>query len=131
MSERTVKVCPQPAGRACSEASVQDDQFLSRQGDVLRALGHPARLRIIQHLRDGERCVCEFEPLLGLRQPNISQHLAILRAANLVSTRRDGLRVMYALADPTILQIVDAAAEIVRRQGAVLAAALSRTPSES
>ncbi len=92
----------------------------------MRALGHPVRLRIMQYLRDGEHCVCEFEPLLGLRQPNISQHLSILRAANLVSTRRDGLRVMYSVADPAILEVIDAVAEVVRRQGATIAAALSR-----
>ena len=114
----------------CSEASDLDDPFLNRQSELLRALGHPIRLRIMQHLCDGEHCVCEFEPLLGLRQPNISQHLSILRAANLVNTRRDGLRVMYSVADPGILEIIDAVAGVVQRQGATLAAALSRGNAE-
>ncbi len=115
-----MKECPRPGGDDRAEASAVEEQLVLRQGEVLRALGHPARLRIIQHLRDGEHCVCEFAPLLGLRQPNISQHLAILRAANLVNTRRDGLRIMYSLADPAILQIVDAAAEVIQRQAAAL-----------
>ncbi|MDI7274700.1 MAG: metalloregulator ArsR/SmtB family transcription factor [Anaerolineae bacterium] len=80
----------QPTDRFLEGRTPQDHPFLRWQGDVLRALGHPVRLRIIEHLRRGEHCVCDFEPLLGLRQPNISQHLAMLRAANLVHTRRVG-----------------------------------------
>ena len=101
-------------------AAAAEEQFLQLQADVLRAMSHPARLQILLLLQGGERCVCEFEPLLGLRQPNISQHLAALRAANLVNTRRDGLRVMYSIADPAILAVIDLVAGIVRRRGAEL-----------
>ena len=121
-----VKGLSRPTASDRVEVPAQEDPSLHRQAEVLRALSHPARLRIIQHLRDGEHCVCEFEALLGLRQPNISQHLSSLRAANLVTTRRGGLRVLYSLADPAILDIVDAVAEVVRRQGATLAAALAQ-----
>ena len=94
---------------------------LQRQARVLRALGHSARLEIVEMLRGGERCVCEIEPALGRAQPNVSQHLAILRAANLVAARRDGQRMMYRLADPSIPEVLDRVAGIVRQQRAGLA----------
>jgi DNA-binding transcriptional ArsR family regulator len=95
------------------------------QAEVLRALGHPVRLQVLWLLRDGEHCVCEFEPLLGLKQPNISQHLSILRGANLVATRRDGLRILYRLVDPDVGRVMDLVEDIVRRQGIERAAAVS------
>ncbi|MDI7276125.1 MAG: metalloregulator ArsR/SmtB family transcription factor [Anaerolineae bacterium] len=97
------------------------------QAEVLRALAQPTRIEILELLREGERCVCEFEPLLGLRQPNISQHLAILRGAGLTVARREGLRVMYRIADPAILEILQQVREIIRRQGMGIAEAVSRT----
>jgi ArsR family transcriptional regulator len=95
------------------------------QSELLRALAHPVRLAILELLRDGERCVCEIEPELGLRQPNISQHLATLRAARLVATRRDGARVMYRVVDPGVFQILDLLVGLLRRQGAEMRDALA------
>lgn len=91
------------------------------QSEVLRALGHPVRLAILKLLRDGERCICEMEPELGLRQPNVSQHLATLRAARLVATRREGARVMYRVVDPGIFEILDLLPGVLRRRGAEMA----------
>ena len=102
-------------------ASMGRSRLLELQAEVLRALGHPVRLKILELLRGTECCVCEIEPKLGLRQPNISQHLSVLRAANLVTTRRDGLRVMYRVTDPAIFEVIDLITGIIRHQGADLA----------
>lgn len=91
------------------------------QSELLRALGHPVRLAILDLLRDGDLCVCEIEPELGLRQPNISQHLATLRAARLVAARREGLRVMYRVVDPDVFQILDLLPGVLHRRGGVIA----------
>lgn len=72
-----------------------------------KALAHPTRLAILCLLGEGEVCVCELEPALGLRQANISQHLAILRRANLVTSRREGLRVLYRVSDPRVFKVLD------------------------
>jgi ArsR family transcriptional regulator len=79
---------------------------------------------ILEVLRRGERCVCDFGPILGLRQSNISQHLSLLRAANLVACRRDGKRVMYRIINPTVLEIIDLMGDVVRRQGEEIAEAV-------
>ena len=65
----------------------------------LRALANPARLGILLTLLAGERSVAALEAALGLRQPNLSQHLGELREAGLVVARREARAVIYALAD--------------------------------
>ena len=68
-----------------------------------KALGHPVRLQILEVLEaEGESCVCHLEARLGQRQANISQHLARLRDAGLVTDRRDGLNVYYSLTDDSV-----------------------------
>jgi ArsR family transcriptional regulator len=64
---------------------------------LFRALGDPARLRIVALLSHGELCVCHLEQALGLSQPAVSRHLAVLRAAGVVTVRRDGSWAHYSL----------------------------------
>jgi ArsR family transcriptional regulator len=79
---------------------------------LFKLLGHPARLAILELLRDGEHCVCHMEAHLGLRQAAISQQLALLREAGLVMDRRDGWNIYYRLADTTLFSLLDEAAEL-------------------
>jgi ArsR family transcriptional regulator, arsenate/arsenite/antimonite-responsive transcriptional repressor len=70
---------------------------------LFKALGDETRLRIVALLSHGELCVCHLEQALGLSQPNVSRHLAVLRGAGVVDDRRDGNWVYYRLveqADP-------------------------------
>lgn len=84
-----------------------------KTADFFKALMHPVRLQILGILRGGEECVCHMEATLGLRQAYISQHLAVLREAGLVSVRRDGWNVYYQAIMPRVFDIIDAAAGIV------------------
>ena len=71
--------------------------------DVLKTLGHPARLQILEVLAaEGEACVCHLEWRLGYRQAYLSQHLARLREAGLVNDHRDGLNIYYSLVTPDL-----------------------------
>src|ERR1043166_5204223 len=65
---------------------------------VFRAVADPTRLRILNLLRGGERCVCELVDALHVPQPKASRHLAYLRRAELVSVRKQGLWAYYKLA---------------------------------
>lgn len=76
--------------------------------EIAKALGHPARLQILDVLRVEEACVCHLEAVLGQRQAYISQQLARLRDAGLVRDRRDGLNVFYALADESTADLLHA-----------------------
>jgi DNA-binding transcriptional ArsR family regulator len=70
--------------------------------DVLKALGHPVRLRIVAMLRGGELCVCQMTAIVDLAASTVSAHLTDLKRAGLVAERKDGRWVLYRLAeDPT------------------------------
>lgn len=77
---------------------------------IMKALGHPARLQILEVLRrEGEACVCHLEELLNRPQAYISQHLARLREAGLVVDNRDGMNVYYKLTDDSLSALLDEA----------------------
>jgi len=80
---------------------------LDETAGFLKALGHPARLEIVDILRRGEACVCHLEAHLGYRQPYISQQIMVLRKAGLVAERRDGTYVFYRLADSRVVKLLD------------------------
>lgn len=73
---------------------------------LLRALANERRLMILCQLSSGERSVGELQPLIGLSQSALSQHLAVLRSDGLVATRRDGLSIHYRIADPAAAQVI-------------------------
>jgi DNA-binding transcriptional ArsR family regulator len=79
------------------------DEITILQADVLRTLANPRRLEILHVLADGPMEVGRLAGLIGATQPNVSQHLAILRSAGVVEARRDGREVRYHLADPDVI----------------------------
>jgi ArsR family transcriptional regulator len=96
---------------------------------LFKALADGTRLRILGLLLAGEVCVCDIQDSLKSPQSKVSRHLAYLRRARLVETRRDGLWIHYrlgALADPVLAAVVDAVrhalthSDVVRRDGARL-----------
>jgi ArsR family transcriptional regulator, arsenate/arsenite/antimonite-responsive transcriptional repressor len=87
------------------------DTRLATFETLFKALADGTRLRILGLLLAGEVCVCDIHDSLGLPQPKVSRHLAYLRRAGLVETRRDGLWVHYrlaTLADPVMRTLLDA-----------------------
>lgn len=101
-----------------------DEEGYRLQARMVKALAHPTRLRILALLQGGEQCACDFGPLLGLGQPNVSQHLGILRKAHVVNTRRDGVRILYSLSDERMIEVLDTLGRITRDQFVEAAAAL-------
>jgi len=81
---------------------------------VARALADPKRLCVLETLAGGERSVSELSRDVACQVPNMSQHLAVLRHAGLVATRRDGNNVLYRLADPRVLEAYRLIQEIAR-----------------
>ncbi len=91
-----------------------DDRLRQLKADLLKALGQPTRLKILELLVDGERCVCEIFPAVGGEQSNISKHLAFLRSQGIVLAERRGMRVFYRLADQRIVRLMDDVEACVR-----------------
>lgn len=81
-----------------------------------RALAHPARIRILELLRRRSRTVQQLQHALGLDQPIVSQQLAVLRTHGIVTTRKEGLSVRYALRDPLVGDLLDVARRIFDNQ---------------
>jgi len=77
------------------------------QSDFLKAISHSTRLAILDILRDGEQCVCHMEATLNLRQAYISQQLMVLKQAELVDSRRDGLNLYYRVIKPEVFTVLD------------------------
>ena len=80
--------------------------------EFCRVLGHPARLRILELLRERERNVSELQLELGIEASLVSQQLAVLRAKHILDTRRAGTSVYYTVRDPQVFQLLDVAREI-------------------
>jgi len=89
------------------------------QADVLKSIAQATRLKIIDFLRDGERCVCEIFPAIDEEQSNTSRHLAYMQTHGILSRRKDGVKIYYAVKHPEVFEIIDRATAIVRREVAV------------
>ena len=84
--------------------------------DVLKSLAQPTRLKILDLLRDGERCVCEIFPAIAEEQSNTSRHLAYMQTHGILSRRKDGVKIYYAVKYPEIFQIIDLASSIAKQE---------------
>lgn len=81
---------------------------LALEADLLKVLGHPVRLRVLQLLQAEETCVCDLIRITGVEQSNLSQHLKLLRKHGIVETRREGTRMMYRMTNPAVMPILEA-----------------------
>ncbi len=76
------------------------------KAELFRALAHPARIRVLEVLSEGEHSVGEMQPLVGIESSHLSQQLAVLRRAGLVTTRKSGSTVFYSLRAPELAELV-------------------------
>lgn len=81
-------------------------QELNQKARWLKCLGHPVRLSVAMQLLDGEKCVCRLVSPMEIQAPTMSRHLATLKAARIVKTRKDGAMIFYSLATPAVVRFV-------------------------
>lgn len=94
-----------------ARAMPSPEQMAGHAGEaaaLLKALAHPARLLVLCQLVEGERSVGELQPITGLSMSALSQHLAVLRDMELVTTRRESQTIHYALAEGPAIGVLDA-----------------------
>jgi DNA-binding transcriptional ArsR family regulator len=77
------------------------------KAQIFQALAHPTRIAIVEALRDGERSAGTLLAQLKVEQANLSQHLAVLRARQVVVSRKAGNQVYYSLRDPVLTRVLD------------------------
>lgn len=83
------------------------DTLRQFKANIFQALGHPTRIAIIEVLRDGELPAGAIIERLGIEQANASQHLSILRAKQIVTSRKEGNQVFYSVRDPLLIEVLD------------------------
>jgi len=75
--------------------------------EIFKALADPTRLKILECIKDEEKCICEVIPYTGKSQPNVSLHLKVLKQAGLVNERKDGTRILLSIADKNVFKLID------------------------
>jgi DNA-binding transcriptional ArsR family regulator len=100
--------------QAMQPRQVSGEPERRRYAAVGRALADPKRLCVLESLASGELSVGDLSARVQCQVPNMSQHLAVLRSAGLVTTRRDGSTIFYRLADPRVLEAYHLIQDIAR-----------------
>lgn len=93
-----------------------EERVLELKAEILKALAQPTRLKILELLRNGEKCICEIVPAINGEQSNISRHISLMQRSHLVTTRKDGVRVMVKVKDPKIFEILDNINLLLKKQ---------------
>ncbi len=90
------------------------NDLLELKANVLKALGQPTRLKILELLRTGERCVCEIFPAIKEEQSNVSRHLALMKSVGILASRKQGQMVHYRVRDPQVFKLLDSANALLK-----------------
>ncbi len=93
-----------------------EERVLELKAEILKALAQPTRLKILELIRNGEKCICEIVPAINGEQSNISRHISLMQKSHLVTTRKDGVKVMVKVKDPKIFDILDGIGLLLKRQ---------------
>ena len=91
-------------------------RYIAAQARIFKALGHPSRLLMVDALREGEKCVCELQALVGDDMSTISKHLAVLREAGVVSAEKRGTSIYYRLTLCCLDTFLQCTGELVERR---------------
>ena len=105
--------------------NAREKRLYALKANVIAAAGNPIRLAIIDFLRDGEQCVCDIARHVGAGRSNVSRHLAVLLKAGIVEHRKDGLKMIYSLRTPCILNFLQCVDGVLREQARDAAALLN------
>jgi len=91
-----------------------ENEVFERQASICKAFAHPTRLHLLDLIGKGERGVSDIQKRVGVTKANLSQHLTVLRAAGVISTRRNGKQVYVGLAIPEVKQACHLIHEVLR-----------------
>ena len=104
----------------------QDWKLYELKAAVLQAMAHPICLAIVDLLKDGEVCVCDIASRIGAERSNVSRHLAVMLKAGVIQVSKDGLRMMYQLRTPCVMDFMACVAGVIREKVEAEAAMLRR-----
>ena len=97
-------------------ADLKRQLLFEKQAEVAKAIAHPLRIAIIDFLKDGQQCVCDIAEHIGSERSNVSRHLSVMVKAGVLEYRKEGLKVIYKLKTPCILDFFSCVTRILRQQ---------------
>jgi len=90
--------------------------LFEKQAEIAKAIAHPLRIAIIDFLKDGEQCVCDIAETIGSERSNVSRHLSVMVNAGVLEYRKEGLKVIYKLKCPCILDFFSCMRRVLKQQ---------------
>ena len=90
--------------------------LFEKQAEIAKAIAHPLRIAVVNFLKDGEQCVCDIAQYVGSERSNVSRHLSVMVNAGLLEYRKEGLKVIYKLKTPCILDFFSCVSRVLRQQ---------------
>ena len=90
--------------------------LFEKQAEIAKAIAHPLRIAVVNFLKDGEQCVCDIAEHIGSERSNVSRHLSVMSNAGLLEYRKEGLKVIYKLKTPCILEFFSCVSRVLKQQ---------------
>jgi len=90
--------------------------LFEKQAEIAKAIAHPLRIAIVDFLKDGQQCVCDIAEFVGSERSNVSRHLALMVKAGVLEYRKEGLKVIYSLKCPCILDFFSCIIAVLKQQ---------------
>jgi len=90
--------------------------LFEKQAAIAKAIAHPLRIAVVNFLQDGEQCVCDIAEHIGSERSNVSRHLSVMANAGLLEYRKEGLKVIYRLKTPCILEFFSCVSRVLKQQ---------------
>ena len=90
--------------------------LFEKQAEIAKAIAHPLRIAVVNFLKDGEQCVCDIAEHVGSERSNVSRHLSVMSNASLLEYRKVGLKVIYKLKTPCILDFFSCVSRVLKQQ---------------
>lgn len=77
------------------------------KAEILKAMGHPARIAILEYLKENKLCACDMAPALNIQQSSFSRHIAALKSVGVLKTWKEGVRLFFEVTDPCVYDLLD------------------------
>ena len=90
--------------------------LFGKQAEIAKAIAHPLRIAVVDFLKDGEQCVCDIAEHIGAERSNVSRHLSVLVNAGVLGYHKEGLKVIYRLQTPCILDFFSCITACLKQQ---------------
>jgi len=90
--------------------------LFEKQAQIVKAIAHPLRIAVLDFLKDGPQCVCDIAEHVRSERSNVSRHLSVMVAAGALESHKEGLKVIYALKTPCVLECLSCLAAVLKQQ---------------